>query len=313
MTRFYMRFTMISLFIGLLSLTTYSQSDEVDVKGRWDIVMEMDGKEVPSWLEIKKSGYKTLIGRFVFAFGSARPVAEIKRTDNKYHFLIPVQWEPGEADMQFEFVQDGDGLKGTMIYTDGKTHHWTAVRQPTSTYNATPQWGAPIEVFNGTNLSGWHTDGVSQWLVKDGILTSEKSGVNLITDQQFSDFKLHAEFRYPKGGNSGIYLRGRYEVQIEDGHGHEPSDILFGGVYGFLTPNQMAAHPAGEWQTYDITLIGNRVSIIANGVAIITDQIIPGITGGAIDSHEGEPGSFFLQGDHGPVEFRKFVVTPVVN
>jgi hypothetical protein len=73
------------------------------------------------------------------------------------------------------------------------------------------------------------------------------------------------EFRYPKGSNSGLYLRGRYELQIQDDIGQEPSNILFGGIYGFLTPNEMAAKPAGEWQTYEITLIGRRLTVVANG------------------------------------------------
>ena len=88
---------------------------------------------------------------------------------------------------------------------------------------------------------------------------------------------------------------------------------MFGGLYGFLTPNEMVAKSAGEWQAYDITLIGRRVTIVANGKTIINDQIIPGITGGAMDSDEGEPGPFMLQGDHGPIEFRNIVVTPLMK
>ena len=128
--------------------------------------------------------------------------------------------------------------------------------------------------------------------------------MNLITNELFTDFKLHIEFRYPKGSNSGIYLRGRYEVQVEDNYGRDPESTLFGGIYGFLTPNQMAAKKHGEWQSYDITLIGRRVSIVANGIKIINDQIIPGITGGALDSKEGNPGPIMLQGDHGVIEYR---------
>ena len=150
-------------------------------------------------------------------------------------------------------------------------------------------------------------------VVESGVLKSPKSGANLVTDDTFMDFKLHIEFRYPKGSNSGIYLRGRYEIQIVDSKGLEPSDILFGGVYGFLTPNEMVAKDADEWQSYDITLIGNRVTIVANGSSIITDQIIPGITGGALDSNEGDSGPFLIQGDHGPIEFRNIIVTPLVK
>lgn len=174
-----------------------------------------------------------------------------------------------------------------------------------------PKWGKTIELFNGKNLEGWHVDGdKNQWQVINGILTSNSAGSNLISDKKFDDFKLTAEFRYSKGSNSGIYLRGRYEVQIEDNPGTPPSSIYFGGIYGFLTPNEMVAKGPGEWQTYEITLIGRRVTIVANGKAIITDQIIPGITGGAIDSNEGEAGPIMIQGDHGPVEFRKFEITP---
>jgi hypothetical protein len=201
-----------------------------------------------------------------------------------------------------------------MKYTDGKTYNWTATRAPILAYTKNPVWGSPIELFNGKDLDGWHTSGEkNQWVVESGILTSPKPGANLISDEKFTDFKLHLEFRYPKEGNSGMYLRGRYEVQITDSKGMEPSNIQFGGIYGFLTPNEMVAKDAGEWQTYDITLIGNRVSVIGNGVSIINDQIIPGITGGAIDSKEGEPGPFLIQGDHKPIEFRKIIVTPILS
>src|SRR5690606_11597224 len=188
---------------------------------------------------------------------------------------------------------------------------WTGKRAPELRRSSPPVWGEPIELFNGKDLSGWRAAGPNQWVVKDGILFSPKAGANLITEQKFNDFKLHVEFRYPKGSNSGIYLRGRYEVQILDTDKDEhPSNILFGGVYGFLTPGEIAATGPDEWQTYDITLVGRKVTIVANGKTIISDQEIPGITGGALDSNEGEPGPIYLQGDHGPIEFRKITITP---
>ena len=118
--------------------------------------------------------------------------------------------------------------------------------------------------------------------------------------KKFKDFKIHVEFKYPKESNSGLYLRGRYEVQIADNIGTPPSSIYFGGVYGLLTPNENVAMKAGEWQSYDITLIGRRVTIEANGKTIIDGQNIAGMTGGALDNHEAEPGPIMLQGDHGP-------------
>jgi hypothetical protein len=85
---------------------------------------------------------------------------------------------------------------------------------------------------------------------------------------------------------------------------------LFSGVYGFLTPNTMAAKKPGEWQSFDITLVGRLVTVVANGKPVIIEQNIPGITGGALDSREAEPGPIMLQGDHGPIEYRNIILTP---
>ncbi len=127
------------------------------------------------------------------------------------------------------------------------------------------------------------------------------------------DFKLHIEFRYPEHSNSGVYLRGRYEVQVEDSYGKQPGSVYLGGVYGFLTPSENVARKAGEWQSYDITLVGRRVTVEANGKTIIHNQIIPGITGGAINSKEATPGPLLLQGDHGPVEYRNITISTPAN
>jgi len=299
-----------SLLILLITTSTFAQKMD-GLEGRWDLTVSKDGKELPSWLEIRKSGYSTLVGRFVYAFGSARPISEVRIENDKFRFAIPIQWEEGESDLEFEGWKKGDGLEGTMRYSDGKTYSWTAVLAPKLPHIKKPVFGKTISLFNGKDMSAWHADKDNQWIVDNGILKSEKAGANLISNEKFMNFKIYAEFKYPKGSNSGLYLRGRYEVQIADNKGMNPSDILFGGVYGFLEPNEMAAKDAGEWQSYEITLIGNRVTVIANGITIINDQVIPGITGGAIDSKEGEPGSFLIQGDHGPIEFRKIEVTPI--
>lgn len=305
-------YTLLTLFLA--TVTCAWAQEGTSLEGKWDMVIEKDGKELPSWLEIKHSGLNTLVGRFVYANGSARPISEVKVNDGKFSFAIPPQWEESDTDLEFEGEMKGEKLEGTLVYTDGKTYNWTATRAPKLSYTENAKWGEPIPLFNGEDLSGWKAMGEkNQWIVEDGILKSPESGASLVSEHEFEDFKLHVEFKIPPGSNSGIYLRGRYEVQIQDDKGKEPSNVLFGGVYGFLTPNEMAAKPASEWQTYDISLIGRRVTIVANGKTIISQQNIPGITGGAIDSKEGEPGPFMIQGDHGPVSFRKFVVTPRVE
>src|SRR5204862_2340807 len=136
---------------------------------------------------------------------------------------------------------------------------------------------------NGRDLTGWKprsTTVKNGWLVRDGMLVNAQPGNDLLTERTLTDFKLYAEFRYPKGSNSGIYLRGRYEVQIEDNFGEEPDSHKIGGIYGFLTPCVNAAKPAGEWQTLDVTLVGRAVTILLNGERVIDRQAIPGITGG---------------------------------
>lgn len=307
------------LYLGCLMLitstalcTTYAQEAN-PLEGRWNLTISEEGKAAPSWLEIRHSGHSTLVGRFCYKFGSARPISEIKVTDGKFNFAIPRQWEPEGGNMQFEGMLEGDQLKGTMVYTDGKTHHWIASRTPELSYTDKPVWGKEKLIFNKKDLSGWSAMGENQWVVEAGILKSPKSGSNLVSDEKFTDFKLHVEFKYPEGSNSGIYLRGRYEVQIADNIGLEPSDVYFGGVYGYLTPNENVAKAAGEWQSFDITLIGRRVTIVANGKTIISKQNIPGMTGGALDNDEAASGPIFIQGDHGAIEFRSIVVTPIVK
>lgn len=299
------------IFSFLNSTNMIFAQSEKQLMGRWDLTVDMDGKEAPSWLEVKLSGISTLVGYYVAHNGSARPISRVNFENGKINFSIPPQWDNANHDMVFNGQLYGEKLSGTITQSTGEKHSFTGVKAPLLVREKAPKWGKTIDLFNGKNLEGWHVDGTkNQWEVIDGILTSNAAGSNLISDQKFEDFKLSAEFRYPEGSNSGIYLRGRYEIQIEDNKGTPPSSIYFGGVYGFLTPNEMVVKSPGVWQTFEITLIGRRVTIVANGKTIICDQIIPGITGGAIDSNEGEPGPIMIQGDHGPVEFRKFEITP---
>jgi len=280
--------------------------------GRWDITVTRGSRTHPSWLEVKLSGNRTLVGSFVSGGGSARPVAKVTYAGNGFRFAIPPQWERGDGDMVIEGTFANDKLTGTITEPDGSSGSFSAVRAPALVRRTAPRWGAPVALFNGRDLAGWRTpDANSKWQVIDGILTNTGSGANLITTPTYTDFKLHVEFRVPKNGNSGIYLRGRHELQVEDSHGMEPLSTHTGGVYGFLVPNENAARRAGEWQTYDVTLIGRRVTVVLNGRTVIADQTIPGITGGALDSNEGEPGPIYLQGDHTAVEYRKIVLTPV--
>jgi len=281
------------------------------VIGRWDItITTSEGRRLPSWLEIQWSGNRTLVGRFVGVVGSARPIARLEFSHDTLRFAIPPQWEQGNGDLRLEGVLAGDRLAGSVTDPAGNRLPFTAVRAP-ALRRPSPQWGRAVTLFNGTDLTGWRPlgEGESAWTVVGGVLTNTKSGANLATVASYTDFKLHLEFRYPAAGNSGVYLRGRYEVQIEDSPEPEPAIGGLGAVYGFIAPSENAAKRPGEWQTYDITLVGRLLTVVLNGRTIISQQNIPGITGGALDSDEGLPGLILLQGDHGPIEYRNIVIT----
>lgn len=317
MIRFFSQIAVIAIFsTALTSFTMVTKTttlvDSKDLLGRWDLTVDVDGKPYPSWMEVKLSGSKTLVGYYVAVVGSVRPVSHIHFNDGKFKFNIPPQWEGGDKDFEINGELTGDKILGTVTTSEGKTYNFTGVRAPVMKRTSTPAWGSAVKLFNGKDLTGWITfGGENQWVVKNGVLTNVKGGANLMTEKKFNDFKLHIEFRYPKGSNSGIYLRGRHEVQIEDSpKDAHPSSTLFGGVYGFLAPSEIATKGPGQWQAYDITLIGRMVTIVANGKTIISNQEIPGPTGGALDSNEGEAGPIYLQGDHGPIEFRNITITP---
>jgi Domain of Unknown Function (DUF1080) len=293
-----------------LSFTSRSADDKII--GRWDMtVQDASGAMYPSWFEASRDGAK-LTGRFVGRVGSQRPIKSIEYADGQLKFTLPIQYERRRTDLEFEAKLVDDRLEGTAPDADGKPMKWTAVRAP-KLERKSPRWAKPITLFNGHDMSGWHVrDSVKAetWRVADGVMENTPHGTDIVTDQKFTDFKLHVEFKMVEKSNSGVYLRGRYEVQIEDNFGLEPESHRIGGVYGFITPSSNPAKKAGEWQTYDITLIGRTVLVVFNGKTIIDSAEIPGITGGALDSSEGAPGPIMLQGDHEKIYYRNIVITP---
>ena len=147
--------------------------------------------------------------------------------------------------------------------------------------------------------------------MQNGNLVTPGNGPELISDRKVRDFKLHVEFNCGPVSNSGVYLRGRYEVQIETDSVEEPPSHHTGGVYGFIAPSPEQPRSPDTWQTFDITFIGRNVTVVHNGQTVIDQQDIPGITGGALNSREGEPAPIYLQGsEKGHVLFRSIVLTP---
>jgi hypothetical protein len=187
------------------------------------------------------------------------------------------------------------------------------------------RFGDAIKLFNGENLDGWRLvepKAANGWSVKDGVLTNDpkqepgqphKDYGNLRTMQEFEDFNLKLETNVPKGGNSGIYLRGIYEVQVDDSYGRKVDSHNMGGIYSRICPTEAAEKPADQWQTFDITLVDRHVTVILNGKTIIDNQPLLGCTGGALWSDQFRPGPIYLQGDHTGANYRDVMLRPVVK
>src|SRR5579871_3965752 len=304
------------LITPLLSLSaTANASDSISPSflGRWDLTLKTPVKEAPSWLEITQENGQ-FKARMVSRWGHARPLPKVEITNDHIMFVSPKEEEDRKDDMVFEGKLSGNELVGTTTGPDGTSWTWTGVRAPDLKRKGEPKWTKPVQLFNGKDLTGWtpsDPNATSAWTVKDGILISPGRGPELITNEKFNDFKLHVEFNCAKGSNSGVYLRGRYELQIEDDPEPEGPTMRTGGVYGFLAASPQPPRRPGEWQTYDITLVGRIVTVVLNGQTIIDKQEIPGVTGGALDTHEGLPGPIYLQGSEaGHVSFRNVTITP---
>jgi hypothetical protein len=275
------------------------------ILGRWDVTVQGEDP-YPLWFEIQETDGR-LKGRLQGRTGHALDLESVEASGS--HLAMKVEGATYHANLE------GSMWKGTGESKDGARFEWIAERAPELPVRADITWGEPIPLFNGVDLTGWVPRSPSQpshWKVEEGILVNEASGSDVVTEKTFRDFQLHVEVMVPEGGNSGIYLRGRYEVQVLDDHGKEPHAQGMGGIYGQVTPVENASLPAGEWQSFDITLVGRTVTVILNGKTLIDRQEIPGITGGALDSREAEPGPIFLQGDHGRILYRNLVLTPAV-
>lgn len=306
------RIAFLLIAAATLSIPALAQ-DLKSYLGRWDLTLKAADREYPSWLELTETGGK-LSAQMVGRWGNARPLPKAEVTDGKLTFVSPKEEENSKTDLVFEGKLTGETLSGTVNAPDGGTWSWTGVRAPALKAKKNPKWGKPIQLFNGKDLTGWsmtEANSNNPWKVVDGNLVSPTHGPEMINDQKFRDFKLHIEFNCAANSNSGVYLRGRYEVQVETNSVQEPPSHHTGGVYGFIAPSPELPRKPGEWQAYDITLIGRTITVVQNGQTIINQQEIPGITGGALDSHEEMPGPIYLQGsEDGHVMYRNIVLTP---
>ncbi|HEY2013098.1 MAG TPA: DUF1080 domain-containing protein [Bryobacteraceae bacterium] len=287
-----------------------------DFNGRWDITAVAQPRPLAWWLQLTGVGSATPAGKFVSAYnGDMNTIDTISVENGELHFaMIP----PGRAGaparkLIYRARLSGSKLEGT-FETEGQTGppvKWTGVRAPKIADRDDGSWkeGKPIALFNGKDISGWKAlvpGAAMKWSVQDGVLRNAPPTTDIVSEQKFWNFKLHVDFRIVEHSNSGIGLRGRYEIQVLDDYGKPPNSHGAGALYARFAPSVNASKPAGEWQTYDIRLVGRQLTVVHNGTKVLDKVEVEGLTAIANNADEAEPGPFIVQGDHSYVEIKSF-------
>ncbi len=307
--------------------------------GMWGIDVAGGGV---GWLKVhEKQGF--LDGELLWIGGSVLPVSDIYLVDENTLVVTRTSERVLKKDdmgkervhiktSTLRITKTGNKIAGTMSgpSSEGKGEqisHFTGKRMPPvgpAPDLSTIKYGKPIKLFNGKDMQGWRPidpNSANGFKVVNGTMLNNpvqpENGEhiyysNLRTEQEFGDFNLKLEVNVPKGNNSGVYLRGLYEIQVVDSYGLALDSHNMGAVYSRITPSEAAEKPAGEWQTLDITLVDRHITVIFNGKNIVDNQAVDGPTGGAISSDVFAPGPIYLQGDHGKVTYRNIVLTPVL-
>lgn len=313
------------VFVAAWALSCCAASiDDQQFNGRWDI--SVNGTPAPRawWLEVSGAGTNTLKGKFVGSpIGHLDEIPKLSISDGELRFALEGRFHKERTSEKALYWArlEGGKLKGTFeIEGDPSSYlEWTGVRAPALPEKDDATWkrSDPVALFDGRDLNGWQpvpaAGHPSGWSAKDGVLMNAANATNLVSDKKFWNFTLDADFRILPHSNTGIALRGRYELQLVDDFDRPPSNRGSGAILGRIAPIINAINPAGEWQTLTVRLVSRQVTVILNGIRIIDKQTIDGPTAIAMDANESDPGPILLQGDRGQVEFRKLVVYPLVK
>lgn len=306
------------------------------VLARWTLALPYESMNT-GWLEIKKLPDGKYTSTLLWRWASPNPQNDMVCDGKTFTIRVRHDWPNKEkpADQRYHLISgrlDGGNQEFKVPVVDGngrKIEDFGVVKAVALTPPgpkpdlSKARKGQPVDLLAG-GLSGWTPMGTATncWSVKDGILSNRVPkdkdgkvighGANLKTVRaDFFDFNLKGEVRLPKGSNSGIYLRGIYEIQMIDSFGKPLDCHNMGALYGRVTPSVAAEKPAGEWQTIDITLYKRHVTVVLNGKTIIDNAPVAGITGGALQPDESIPGPLYLQGDHSDADYRNLILTPL--
>lgn len=295
------------------------QAQDNPFLGKWDIAGVGAHSNYVYWLEVKMEDGK-LTGYFLNRSGSVLKLAHIKIEDGELSFTpaAPRAGAPQPPSHRARLNEDKDRLLGT-VTVGGEDVAWLGVpapKWPETSANKKIRFGTPVALFDGKDMSNWegqHKDKELGWTIVEGVMTNEPKANNLVSRHRFMDFKIRCEYKVEKNSNSGIYLRGRYELQVLDDFGKPPESHGHMALYSRVAPKVNASKPVGEWQIMEATIVGNRLTVLLNGQKVQDNIVIDGITGGALDSNETEPGPIMIQGDHEKISYRRVIVTPILN
>ena len=299
------------LFVFALLACTLSGAD---FNGRWILSVQGDPRGRVWWLKVEGAGTPAIRGEFIGAPGGDLDVVSRMSMEGG-----ELRW--AVRDNRYLAKLEGTRLTGRLETADPKAQRtFSGLRAPVIQDVDDGKWikQKPVELFNGKDLTGWRVTvpnrTIDEWKVEGASL---RNGAGKAPDiaslQKFWNFDLHVEFRVAHKSNSGIGLRGRYEVQINGDYGEPASKHSNGALYSRIAPAVNATLPPDVWQTFDIRFIGREVSVKLNGRTLMDKREVEGFTAMATDLHEDQPGPIMLQGDHGPVEFRKVTATPLVR
>jgi hypothetical protein len=312
-----------NLLISVLAIafaSTITAQDSKEFLGRWDMtVTPATGKPYPQWIELTDEGGK-IEGRIQPRGGAWRPIVSAHMNSDK--LIVVVENTGSSPETSWELTSTSAGkLTGIEKHGDADGPMLAGAKAPLLDRPMPTKWTKPVPLFDGKDLKGWEPIGNvenNKWVARNGELVNDNPEVpgqrvhgaaNIMTTQKFQDFKLHIEVNCPEGGNSGIYLRGRYELQIGTEGGKLPTHEM-GAIYSWYPPPAGSAIELGRWTTFDVTLVGRHVTVLRDGKMYHDNVEIPGPTGGALDSNEAEPGPFYLQGDHhGVIAYRNITIS----
>ena len=294
-----------------LLMPALAQKSTNPFAGRWDFNITTPGGTRACWLGVTAKGGDLEVW-YQPPGGNVYQVKDV-HVDGSHLTLTLSAATASRPAMTWNLEAAGGKLTGVQKSGDITTE-LTGMRSPAMKRSAPTAWTDPEPLFNGKDLAGWEPIGnpaASHWKVEDGLLLNTAHGANLKSTRKFEDFKVHYEVNCPDDGNSGFYLRGRYEVQIEyEPLTSNPPERRIGSIYGRIAPQPELPRAPGQWETFDVTLVGRMVTVVHNGDTVIDHKEIEGITGGALDANEGEPGPFYIQGDHtGGLKFRNITVS----